>query len=830
MTVEYCVAVCKELEQRFRAAVICRPMRISRYDPGTELVYEVTGLSEPNRVRVGLIVEQFVGGGFAGQVYKVRLVGVDNITGSVAGLHPGGVYALKILVPPSGFARWFRNLLYRIGFQGPFQPQVNPAAAKAVGLWQKFIRRGARMRLGGESAVADIYATCVDGGIGSCAEICEWVEGRNWRLEADERMDLLKRWRKGRQVDTGVLGCAEYRAKYEFMAGLVNLMHEMGAYELARQYEWSTWKSQPNCLKRTGSGADAAAGLVAVDFKAGLALLPFLPMSPVDFKLIAKGIARGSLVQFDRGSVRKLEMFVQAHEYEFSDMKPMLQELKELERIYRDSQPDITHNHIRLFYSGRLWSRIMDGAVSGWRVRNIIDDVHARKLRGSRILCAVFWVAGIIPVLGGFLRRAWGHKDWRRHYWLMVSSWGYFRRAFSARAAELLIKWHRAGRVASQRALRLADKPGRFLCHLLLCWLPAGLHRLVTDRQYARRRIADLVVRPVRLYFDPQLRQQWLREMVAEGQREHTLTEEDTGVILSQIDEPFIQKYLVSLAVHLLTLPVTQMVSVTIAAVYVILHWNEPNAFAIGLGIIGAFQAIPISPGSLARGSYVLYLVKRDRNFRDYNIAVFLAFLKYIGYLAFPIQMAYRYPALARFMASRWATTAAHIVPVFGEKGALLEHTVFCWFYNWPLTIRRRMVERASLRARTEPRYWHVPLYAVGAAAIFALVDVVYLRSLGQPAGLKEIWYLAVAVPLVCGAGVTVGCGGALLLRRVVGAFVCGLGAAVLTAAARGLVMAAWGQLQSKEMAGMLVWYVFLFSVLAAVGGIVTELTLPEPG
>ena len=100
------------------------------------------------------------------------------------------------------------------------------------------------------------------------------------------------------------------------------------------------------------------------------------------------------------------------------------------------------------------------------------------------------------------------------------------------------------------------------------------------------------------------------------------------------------------------------------------------------------FQIIPVSPGSLARGLYAVGIAIYDRSFKDYNIAVFLSFFKYIGYLGFPIQMTYHYPALARFMASHWATEAVHIVPVFGERGALLEHWVFCIFYNWPLTIR----------------------------------------------------------------------------------------------------------------------------------------------
>ena len=167
------------------------------------------------------------------------------------------------------------------------------------------------------------------------------------------------------------------------------------------------------------------------------------------------------------------------------------------------------------------------------------------------------------------------------------------------------------------------------------------------------------------------------------------ITEEDAELILSKIKEPFIQKYLKSLAVHVCTVPVTQVVSIILAVIYVLMHPEMPRSqsWGVGLGIVALFQVIPLSPGSLVRGLYVLYLVIRERNFKDYNIAVFLGFFKYIGYLAFPIQMAYRYPELARFMAAHWATEAVHIVPVFVETGALLEHWVFCLFYNRPLTI-----------------------------------------------------------------------------------------------------------------------------------------------
>ena len=319
MAKDYSVETCRELQERFRRTGVCRPMRVGRYDPGTELTYQVQGLDGGGTATVRLTVERFVGGGFAGQVYRVKVLGMEGA--QIAGLEAGGCYAMKILVPPSGFSRVFRDVLYWVGFQGPFQLQVNPAAARAGALWQKIIRRAARVKLGEERAVVDIYGTFVDEQLGSCGELSEWVEGRTWRLEVDDRLDLLRRWRHGKAVDAEHLGSPEYRAKKAFMREFVGLLHEMGAYEFARQYEWSTCKSQPNCLKRQGVEEQPAAGLVAVDFRAGLALLPFLPMSPGDVKLILQGLGRGSLVQFDRGNLDRLDRFVAAHSSEFADMQ-----------------------------------------------------------------------------------------------------------------------------------------------------------------------------------------------------------------------------------------------------------------------------------------------------------------------------------------------------------------------------------------------------------------------------------------------------------------------------------------------------------------------------
>jgi len=794
-------------------------MRISHYDAGTELTYDVTGFADTRPAKVNLVVEKFVGGGFAGQVYRVRIAGINR---KIEGLEVGQIRAIKILIPPSNFSRVFRDLLYWVGFQGPFQLQVNPAAARAGGIWQKFIRRGAKIRFGDENAVVDIYGTFIDHKLGGCGELREWVEGRTWRLEVDDRLDLLRQWRRGKTVDEQKVGSPEYRAKLRFMSEFVELLHEMGAYEFARQYEWSTCKSQPNALKRHGNDDDPARGLVAVDFRAGLALLPFLPMSPGDFKLIIKGIGRGSLVQFDRGSIAKLEDFVRTGGDEFADTAEMLKELKAAEQIYRNSIPDVTHNHVRLLYSRQLWLTMLDSAVTGWRVRNLVDEHHEWRFRNSTTQTLLFLTVGLIPFLGKLVRRIWGRADWRRHYGAMLGSWGYFLRAMRARVAEKVTVWHRAGRLDDKHALTVAGAIGRFLGHLPLSILPAGLHRFLTDNNFRREKLIYIFVRPVRLYFSRHLREQWLRDMVQEGKTKHILADDDAETILSHLEEPYVQRYLISLVVHLLTLPVTQIVSVAVAAIYYLTHRNDPGAWAIGLGIIGLFQVVPISPGSFCRGLYTTILAIHDRSFKDYNIALFLSYFKYVGYLAFPIQMTYHYPAMARFMAAHWATEAVHIVPVFGERGALLEHWVFCLFYNWPLTIRRRMRKRAEARELIEPRYWHAALCVFGTTAVLGLADYIYMGKFDSLPSLRDIWPLAVLAPLFCGAALTLGCGGAALGKRIAAAAACGASTGMLYAA----VSAMSGY--NSSIVTSCVWRMFIFAILSVVGAMITEIKLPE--
>jgi hypothetical protein len=864
MATSYSVAVCRYLEKKFSTYNLNRPIKVEHYDEGRQLTYIMTTVDAPAKdIDVTLEIEKFVGGGFAGQVYKVRILDInaDGLTGIV----PGNTYAMKILIPPSGFSLMFRNLLFAIGFQGSFQLQTNPVAARCGALWQKLIQRAAESRYGDRASVNSIHTTFVDSTLGSCGELSDWVEGRTWQLEVDDHVDLLSKWERRKKVDIAKLGSPEFRAKKEFMHDFVVLLHEMGAHEFARQYEWSTWKSQPNCLKMISTDSTPEKGLVAVDFRAGLALLPFLPMSPGDVKLIFQGLLRGSLVQFDRGNLATLKSFIHKHKDTFTDLLPLVEELEKSERIYRNSIPDITHNHFRLLFSRRLWSTMLSSSRTECRITNTIDEGFERSLKKNTILSFVFWLIGLVPFLGKIGRKLIGHRSWRKHYFSLFNP-SYFIRALKGKMAEKAIAWHRGKRLNETKAKKIANSIGLFCIHLPLSFLPAGLHNFFSSWSYFKERVDYIVRRPFRLYFNASLREEWLREMVDEGLRKRIITKDDALEIFRQLQEPYIQKYLKSLAVHVMTLPITQVVSVIVAAVYVLsnpeLSWQEASGSA--LLIIASFQVVPVSPGSLTRGLYVVWLVIRERNFKDYNIAVILAFFKYVGYLAFPIQMTYRYPTIARFMAAHWATEAVHAIPVFGEGGALLEHKIFGVFYNWPLTIRRRMTLLSEFRQTMSSRWWHmVPIVLCSTGALYS-IDRYYLlyndtilgfkgilsftfsgikQLISQLTSLKLpapgqlttlVHYLPFGAALIIcgltGCMVTMGCRGANLNKRIALSALAGIVTGLLYTSFSGYLSVKAGM--PVELFPLItggIWKMFGYTIATTTGAIVTELSVPEP-
>ncbi len=686
----YSKELCLQLTQEFSDCSLEVELSRTRYEVGETIRVSACGLERDITADVELEILKFLGGGFAGQVYRCRLKRIQPSANlSVLGLEVGRHYAVKIIIPPTRFSRIFRDAIYRLAFQGPFSSQVNYAACRAGLLWQKLIRIAAGRHLGAETAVKDAYASFWDSNLNAYGEITEWIEGRMWRLETDAHITKRFDWRK---VDLKDTESAEFVAKRRFMDSMVKLMHAMGAPEFARQYEWWTMKSQPNAMKRTDlencDGPDE--GLCAIDFRAGLALLPFLPMSPGDIRLIVDGIfKRKVLVQFDRCDLQQLESFIAQNQDLFAGHERMIEELKERDRAYRRSLPDITHHGFRLLYDRKLRADVRIGLIEGYRAKGLVDSDFASRLEKGGILFSFFFFLGALPILGKLLRKRIGNASYRLHVHRMFTSWSYLNRTLSAWAARSLIDWHRSGRAGEERSRYLARHPWIFAVERFsLGLLPAFAHKTIIRPQVVPYIVIGFFIYIYRFVSSAEFRENWFLNEIAEGEKAGMLNAEERAEIEAHVRDPFIVKYLKCLGVHFATLPITQLVAAAIGVfAYIWMlgrggsHGEAAGAFLL---VIAFFQVSPISPGSICRGAFVVYLMIRERNWRDYLIAAPLSFVKYIGYLAFPLQMTTTYPHLARFMASRWATEATHIIPVFGERGALLEHWVFDIFFNIP--------------------------------------------------------------------------------------------------------------------------------------------------
>ena len=746
-----------------------RRRRHTRYDPGWIFHADLTGVCPARRGRATLVVEKFVGGGFAGQVYRVRLEALDTPDGPIPGLAPGRTYAVKIIIPPSAFSLAFRNTVYALAYQGPFSAQSHPAAARSGVLWQKLIGRAARLEFGRSDAACDTYATFFDQGLGSWGEINEWVVGRSWKFELDEHyFDRTEPDLDSPNPDFASSGAAEYYAKKHFMARFVRLLHRMGAPEFARQYEWWTAKSQPNVLKRTGAGDGPGDGLCAIDFRAGLALLPFLPMSPADVSLIFRGLKRGAIVQFDRGNLRRLEAFVDEHAAEFADLRPALDELKQADPAYRRSLIDLTHHGLRPLWDAELRRGIASGFVHAWRARHLVDEDHAAKLHASTSKFAAFFGLGLVTklllvgilvaaipawsalfehwgllasatdsatdesaasgvhwawlalatvgaavvtlillrlmaLLGAMLRRLWGDATYRQHVAATLSSMRYLVRSLHARQAERLIDWQRAGRRSQGAITRMAESAWRFWPQAwLLGWLPPKWHRsLMEPLEFAWTGLKRAVGGAILFVRDAEFRQKWLEDVIDEGHRSGELNNAEYAELRPQAGDAYIRTYLLCMAGHAATSVMTEVGTVIIALVWTAyVGWSWITFWACIAVWTAIFATTPMSPGSICRGLIVLAVMIKQRNFRDYRVAAALSMVKYVGYLAFPIQMAAKYPVLARLMAGRWASRAVHIVPVFGEHGALLEHAVLDACFNEPVSIRRRIADGKETAGR----------------------------------------------------------------------------------------------------------------------------------
>ena len=94
--------------------------------------------------------------------------------------------------------------------------------------------------------------------------------------------------------------------------------------------------------------------------------------------------------------------------------------------------------------------------------------------------------------------------------------------------------------------------------------------------------------------------------------------------------------------------------------------------------------------------------------------------------------------------------------------------------------------------------------------------------NIGESPGLRDIWPLVILAPFLCGAVVTLGCGGAILGKRIVTATAGGVLAGAIYAGISIFFSHKGG------IVAICIWRMFIFAILTTVGAIATEIKLPD--
>lgn len=627
------------------------------------------------------------GSGFGGQVYQaLPMAGVIGDTCKGDAFHP---VALKVLVPQATGKRVFRDLLFRLSYQTGFAPRLREEALRCGLIWQELIRTAAGLEFGTDSLVTRPYGYFWDTRLASYVEIHQWVDGRAVRYEVDD--GLLLRW-LGR---TTAIPDTEVSRKRACMVALVQLCQKMGAVGLARQYEWYTLVSQANMLTRT-SRYEGQGEFTGVDWRPGLAVPFFLPLSPVHARLIWHGFSRGVYVHYDEVDFKRLESYVQAHEDIFKPLVSLIRQLKIDDAHYRAGLPDLWSASDSLLRRREAKQFVKPAAVGDWRRLDRISQDEEARILASKWRFYTYFLLDNLPLVGGKLMCWLGNADYRRHvldFWRVSA---YRWETLAAQRSCDLLDWETRRRISQAHAKTLDGSMGAYLVEkITLSWLPRGMQRFFTDSNTRRQLVQALVVGPVRLLIDEGFRRSWLDEILAQQMQKGIVTPQQVDRLRAQAGERRMQSFLRDAGLTI-GLELFAKLLYILLGVY---GFRTRNFLPLGVAILS-----PIAPSGIVRAIYVLVqwilelpaiLRSRDyRLFRTRLLGMAAAPWRFVGNLFAPLEMFAYYSEMSLVLGDYLASKMAAMVPVLGGRGKILEYWMLNLTYNLPLSLKRFLEER----------------------------------------------------------------------------------------------------------------------------------------
>ncbi|MFZ0547756.1 MAG: hypothetical protein WAM60_20075, partial [Candidatus Promineifilaceae bacterium] len=502
------------------SGVLIKPPR-RLYYAGEKITAVVNSLDGRSPQETCFTIAHSPGSGFAGQVYCAQPEGGTDLV------------AIKVLRPASIWKERFRDALFRLSFQAAFAPRLTEEAVRAGLIWQTLLRIGAGIEWGTPTAVVQPLGYYWDEELRSFAEIHQWIDGRSSRYSADEQL-------VGRLFDhAATMPNGEMSRQRHFMSRMTRLCYQMGAVGLARQYEWYTFVSQANVL-HCQTLEPGQSEFVAVDFRPGLAVPFFLPLSPHHLHIIIQGLRRGILRHFDEVDMARLDRYTADHAGQFEPVQTLIEQLQEDEARYRDGLPDLWQHptHLRE-------RRVKTAVIATWHQSGLIADDQLPQLTERTTLFYLYFLLDHMPVLGHFLLRLWGNHRYRQHWQRMIRERDYRKEVTAVIRDRDLVEWLQTGRVTTAVIPKLArSMPRYWRDKLILSWLPAPIQRLLTSRAALLEWLYSRLLFPLRLLFQPEQRQKWLHHIISVQVKNGVVSRSDETRFREQIYEPLMHGYL----------------------------------------------------------------------------------------------------------------------------------------------------------------------------------------------------------------------------------------------------------------------------------------------
>jgi hypothetical protein len=675
-----------EFGEEMQSVVHIKPMR-NGYFAGEQIAAEVFGLDGQPLGLQGFVIQEYVGSGFAGQVYRASLG--NGVVASAGERQAPQTVAIKILKPKEGWKRKFRDLLHYCSYQVSYASRLRESAVRAGLIWQQVLRTAAEIEFGLPSAVARPLGYYWDSGQRSYVEVHEWIESRPVRYEADDQIFLS--WRAGVRMASET----EMARKRRFMQTMVKLCNQIGALGLARQYEWFTLVSQANVLSRVKSESNALE-FTGIDFRPGLAMPFFLPLSPVHLRMIYAGIRRGVLVHFDEVEFDRLDRFVAEHGTRYPSLPELRRQLKQEDQHYRAALPNLWHATRRSTTELKMRDAITSGLLEDWRRLDKLTPETALRLGRTRLGFLLFYLLGLIPFTGGFFQRIVGSSPYRHHLKNLVLEPAYFRVVFEWRKSCDLLAWFADRRISELRLESLTrSNLLYFFDKVLLSWLPARLHRVASDGEAFKRQLFYLIVHPIRLLFEGEYRKTWLTEIIHQQFYRGIVDADQRDGLLKQLSEAPMQGFIRDLG-FTIGLEIFSKIGYAILAAY---GFSSGNFVPLAIAALG-----PIPPSGIVRTAYVLSLLvwelpgmirqRRNKLFVTRALGLLVAPWRMVGNLFAPLEMFAYYHDLSLLLADYYVSRMVGVIPVLGGRGQLLEYWAFQLVFNVPLSIRKRLLAR----------------------------------------------------------------------------------------------------------------------------------------